>query len=346
MIDCAEQREIGLVLYPGAQLAAVQGLTDLFNIANRFHADMMRSQRAPLRITHWNASENEISCLFSSEPEETPKPGILILPPTLGSLPDVSTCEAIGRWLVEHHARGVSLVTICSGIFLVAPTGLLDGKMVSTHRICAPTLRDNFPNIGVDVEQRMIEHPDILTAGGFMAWVDVAFVLIERLLGEFVRAQTAHFVLSGHSAAMASRFNACVSSRKHGDSAVQRAQEFVHMRDGQGISLQSMASAAHLERRTLFRRFRNATGMTPIEYCRAVRTARARELLEGGDMPLKEVAESLGYVDASSFARAFRNSHGVPPGAYRKQHAGALEMQPAMRGIPASKEQMRARPMS
>ena len=80
-----------------------------------------------------------------------------------------------------------------------------------------------------------------------------------------------------------------------------------------------MATAAGLERRTLLRRFANATGMTPIKYCRAVRIARARELLEGGDTSQKQIAQSLGYKDVASFARVFRKSVGLAPGAYRKR---------------------------
>jgi AraC-like DNA-binding protein len=80
-----------------------------------------------------------------------------------------------------------------------------------------------------------------------------------------------------------------------------------------------MAAAAGLERRTFLRRFANATGMTPIEYCRAVRIARARELLECGNTPQKEIAQSLGYKDVASFARVFRKVTGLAPGAYRKR---------------------------
>ena len=98
-----------------------------------------------------------------------------------------------------------------------------------------------------------------------------------------------------------------------------KAQEWVNMRDGRGVSLAAMATAAGLERRTLLRRFASATGMTPIEYCRAVRIARARELLEGGDISQKQIAESLGYKDVASFARVFRNAVGSAPGAYRKR---------------------------
>ena len=91
------------------------------------------------------------------------------------------------------------------------------------------------------------------------------------------------------------------------------------MRDGTGVSLAALATAAGLERRTLLRRFASATGMAPIEYCRRVRIARARELLEGGDTSQKQIAESLGYKDVASFARAFRKAVGSAPGTYRKR---------------------------
>lgn len=316
--------EIGIVVYPGAQLAAVHGLTDLFDVANRIAANEARTGGAALRISHWAPTDAGMSCVYRSEPSVAPQPGILVLPPTLGHLPDPQTCDAIARWLLVQHGRGVGLVTICSGVFLVAGTGLLDGRTVSTHRGCARALVESFPKVAVDGEERMIEHPGILTAGGFMAWIDVALLLIERLLGEAVRTETASFALAGNGAGTALPAVGFAPRQAHGDAAVLRAQEFVHKRDGQGILLAAMAAAARLERRTFLRRFISATGMTPIEYCRAVRIARARELLEAGNMPLKRIAETLGYTDVSSFTRAFRRVHGVPPGTHRKRHGGAF----------------------
>ena len=93
----------------------------------------------------------------------------------------------------------------------------------------------------------------------------------------------ARFVLSDPAAGKARYFTGFAPPQTHGDGAVLKVQEWVHMRDGRGVSLAAMATAAGLERRTLLRRFPSATGMSPIEYCRAVRIARARELLEGGD---------------------------------------------------------------
>jgi transcriptional regulator GlxA family with amidase domain len=208
---------------------------------------------------------------------------------------------------------------VCSGAFILAATGLAAGRSVSTHHICAEALAKRFPDIAVDTDQRIIDHGDILSAGGFMAWVDVGLLLVERLLGSVVRAETARFVLSDPTASEARYFAGFAPRQTHGDQAVLKAQEWVHIRDGQDVSLGSMAATAGLERRTFLRRFVSATGTTPIEYCRAVRIARARELLEFGNTPQKEIAQSLGYQDVASFSRVFRKVMGVAPGAYRKK---------------------------
>ena len=121
-------------------------------------------------------------------------------------------------------------------------------------------------------------------------WVDVGLLLVERILGGVVRTETARFICSDPTASKARYFVGFAPRQAHGDTAVLKAQEWVHLRDGRDVALASMAAAAGLERRTFLRRFANATGMTPIEYCRAVRIARARELLEFGNTPQKEIA--------------------------------------------------------
>jgi transcriptional regulator GlxA family with amidase domain len=234
-------------------------------------------------------------------------------------LPDPSVPAGVASWLRSHHAGGAKLVSVCSGAFILAETGLVAGRSVSTHRICAEALAKRFPEIHVDTKQRIIDDGDIITAGGFMAWVDVGLLLVDRLLGGIVRAETARFILSDRAASEARYFAGFAPKQAHGDIAVLKAQEFVYIRDGRDVSLACMAAAAGLERRTFLRRFANATGMTPIEYCRAVRIARARELLEFGNTPQKAIAQSLRYKDVASFARVFRKATGLAPGAYRKR---------------------------
>src|SRR5262245_499463 len=314
--------EIGIVLYPGAQTACVHGLTDLFGIAVDIAVHQQRYDRAPLRLTHWqvvHSGDTKLSCVYDSDQHGSPQPRTLIIPPTMIDLPDPDVPAGVASWLRSHHARGAKLVSVCSGAFILAATGLADGRSVSTHRICAEALAKRFPEISVDINQRVIDHGDIISAGGFMAWVDVGLLLVERILGSVVRAETARFVLSDPTAREARYFAGFAPRQMHGDRAVLKAQEWVHIRDGQDVSLASMAATAGLERRTFLRRFVSATGMTPIEYCRAVRIARARELLEFGNTPQKEIARSLGYKDVASFSRAFRKVMGVAPGTYRKK---------------------------
>jgi transcriptional regulator GlxA family with amidase domain len=313
--------EIGIVLYPGAQTAAVHGLTDLFSVATKIALDQ-RTCRLSLRVTHWQPAHSrdaELCCVYDSAPGGRQRPGILIIPPTMVNLPDPDIPAGVVSWLRDKHAAGATLVSVCSGAFILAKTGLADGRAVATHQICRAALAARFPQIVVDTNLRIIDHGDIVTAGGFLAWVDVGLFLVDRILGPAVKAETACFVLSDPASSDARHFVGFPPPQSHRDKAVLKAQTWVHMRDGRGVSLAAMAAMAGLERRTFLRRFANATGMTPLEYCRGVRIARARELLISGDTPQKMIAESLGYSDVASFARVFRKATGAAPGAYRKR---------------------------
>ncbi|MBF9036281.1 helix-turn-helix domain-containing protein [Rhodobacterales bacterium HKCCE2091] len=314
--------DVGIVVYPGAQLTAVHGLTDLFAIAGRFAG--RAGAGAPPRVSHWQPDLDGEG--FARVLGEGPvaRPDILIVPPTMTDPPPLRVCQQVADWIRSAHAEGTLVVAICSGVYMLAHTGLLDGRVASTHHSYAAPIRESFPSVAIDLSRRVVDYPDLMTAGGFMAWVDIGLVLVGRLLGAAVRDQTARFILAAPSASVSGGGPAFVPPLGHGDAAVRRAQDLVHAHDGRGLALAQMALAAQLERRTFLRRFANATGMTPVDYCRSVRIARARELLESGDLALKEIADTLGYADVSSFARAFRRVEGVPPGSWRKRYGGAF----------------------
>src|SRR5580692_11034387 len=314
--------EVGIVDYPGAQVACMLGLTDLFRIASTIAVDQRRSGQTGLRVTHWkpiDSFDTNLSCVYDGAPRGSPQPRTLIIPPTMVNLPDPDIPAGVVSWVRNRHAAGTTLVSLCSGTFILAETGLVDGQSVATHQICAEALAKRFPKIVVDTNRRIIDHGNIITAGGFLSWVDLGLLLVDRVLGPATRAETARLVLADPAAGEVRYFSGFAPPQTHGDRAVLKAQEWVHMRDGRGVSLAAMAQAAGLERRTLLRRFASATGMTPIEYCRAVRIARARELLVAGDTSQKQIAQSLGYKDVASFARVFRKVVGSAPGAYRKR---------------------------
>lgn len=315
--------EIGLILYPGAQLAAVHGLTDLFAIADRA-ARAPSPPGARLRTTHWQLDPTAaMACVFDSAPVRPAGPDILVVPPTLVDLPTPEVMGAIAQWLAARHRAGAALASVCSGAFLLAETGLLGGRLAATHWSCADFLAERFPDIRVDTGSRVIDHGDMITAGGFMAWVDLGLRLVDRILGPGVKGETARFLLVDPRPSATP--GAFVPILSHGDHAILRAQHWLHVRDARDVSLAAMAAQARLEPRTFLRRFAKATGMTPLDYCRRVRIARAIELIEAGRTSTDNVAWSVGYADAGAFARVFRKVTGLSPAGYRRNMTNRTE---------------------
>jgi transcriptional regulator GlxA family with amidase domain len=231
--------EIGIVVYPGVQAAPVHGLTDLFGIAARIALNQQLHDRVPLRVTHWkpaNSRDAKLSCVYDSDPRGHPQPANLIIPPMVDINPSVPT--GVTAWLRGRHADGAELVSVCSGAFMLAETGLVARRSVSTHRICAEALAKRFPEIHVDTRRRIIDHGDIIT------WVDVGLLLVDRILGSGVRVETARLILSDPAASEARYFAGFAPRLAHGDTAVLKAQEWVHIRDGRDVSLTSMAATA------------------------------------------------------------------------------------------------------
>jgi transcriptional regulator GlxA family with amidase domain len=248
-LSASHAHEIGIVDYPGAQAACILGLTDLFGIASAIALDRPRSGQSALRVTHWKPTDSfdaHLSCVYDSGPRGSPQPQTLIIPPTLVSLPDPDAPAGVVSWVRDRHAAGATVVSLCSGAFILGETGLVDGLSVATHQICAEALAKRFPQIIVDTSQRIIDHGDIITVGGFLSWVDIGLFLVDRILGTAIRAETARFVLNDPAAAEARYFSGFAAPLTHGDGAVLKAQEWVHLRNGTGVSLAAMATAAGL----------------------------------------------------------------------------------------------------
>src|SRR6478736_709086 len=229
-MSASTAHEIGIVHYPGAQVACILGLTDLFGVASTIALDQRRSGQNPLRVTHWqplHSRDANLSCVYDSAPRGNPKPRTLIIPPTMVDLPDPDVPTGVVSWVRNRHAAGATLVSLCSGAFILAETGLVDGQSVATHQICAKALAKRFPKIVVDTNRRIIDHGDIITAGGFLSWVDLGLFLVYRIFGPAMWAETARFVLSRPAAGEARYFTGFAPPQTHGDRAVLKAQEWV-----------------------------------------------------------------------------------------------------------------------
>lgn len=313
--------EIGILLYPGVQLAAVHGLTDLFAMAGWVVSTHGGPRPGQIRVTHWRAetASGAIACVFDSMPVATPNPSYLLVPSSFLRPPSPEAVGAVAGWLRERHAAGVVIASNCLAAFLLAEAGLLSGRRVTTHWHFAAALAERFPDIVVDGDKLIIDEGDIITAGGLHAWGDLGLRLVGRVLSPAVAVMTARYLLLDFSGREQRHYSAFAPRLHHGDDAVLAVQRWLQSEHAGPVSLEAMADRAGMTARTLLRRFRKATGLTPIAYHQHLRMTRAREILESSTKSLKNVAWDIGYGDVTAFNRTFRRVMGIAPAEYRRR---------------------------
>lgn len=307
-----DPHRIGVLVYPGAQLSAVHGLTDLFEVANRLRAER-GAPSAGLAVQHWRAEEG----LKAPDAPLT----ALILPPSLGDGVPGDQVGPLAAWIADRHGEGTLVCSVCAGAFLLAETGLLAGRPATTHWGFAERFARRFPEVALDTDKLIIDDGDIITAGGLMAWVDLGLKLIDRLLGPAVMLSTARFFLvdpGGREQRFYSTFSPHLT---HGDAAILKAQHWLQARSGEKITQPMMAAEAGLGERTFLRRFHKATGLKPTQYLQHLRVGKARDMLELSALTVDEIAWRVGYEDPGAFRKIFHRVMGLSPGEYRRRFA-------------------------
>ncbi|QNQ99709.1 AraC family transcriptional regulator [Pseudomonas oryzihabitans] len=313
--------ELGLLLYPGVQWATVHGLTDLFEIAGRFTGTAEDAERPRLRVSHWRLEEGAAapSRVYDSLPAASGSPSVLILPPSLAEPITAEAAAPYREWLRRQHQSGVRLASICAGAFLLAETGLLDGRIATTHWLHVERFNARFPAVSLDADQLLIDGENLVTAGGLMAWTDLGLRLVDRYLGAKRMLDTARILVIDPPGRQQRYYSAFSPRLSHGDGAILAVQEWLQESGAQDIALDTLARRAGLEPRTFLRRFRQATGMTATAYGQQLRVGRARELLQASRLPLERVAWEVGYSDPGAFRKVFTRVVGLSPGDYRRR---------------------------
>ncbi|MCG7624998.1 GlxA family transcriptional regulator [Epibacterium sp. Ofav1-8] len=308
---------IGIVLYPGAQRSAAMGLADLFQVAARMTPEPQEDTRG-LQVRMIEAMSSTAADTAPALPEPSGDPWhVLILPPSLDAPIRAETAAPLADWLRRHHANGAILASVCGGAFLLAETGLLRQRAVTTHWAYADAFRDRFPEIDLDPDRLIIDGGDIISAGGLMSWTDLGLKLVDRFLGPLVMSKTARMMLVDPPGREQRYYSGFAPRLTHGDAPVLKVQHFLQRHEGKEARLATLAAEAGLEQRTLLRRFRKATGLTTTEYTQRLRVAKAQELLQFSRHPVERISWEVGYADAGAFRKVFHRIVGLTPGEYR-----------------------------
>ena len=313
--DSGPVAQIGLLIYPGCQLAAIYGLTDLFRIAVQWSGDPPRE----IRVTHWQATEDGVSCIWDSLPGARHRLTHVIAPPSIIMPENMAPAPAAAIWLRDQHAAGATLCSVCAGAFVLAETGLIDGRRATTHWAFAQQLAQRFPKVHLAAQHMVLDEGDIITAGGILAWADLGLTLVERFLGPATMLATARFLLIEPPRQSQLPFAQFIPRFDHGDDAIRQSQHHIHANATTLQGVADLQAAAGMTGRTFLRRFSAATGFRPVEYIQHVRIAKAREALERSLTPVDRIAWDVGYADPAAFRKLFQKLTGLSPAAYRQQ---------------------------
>lgn len=226
---------------------------------------------------------------------------------------------ASSAWLVDQWRSGAWLAANCTGTFILAQTGLLDGRTATTTWWLERQFRAKYPQVDLQLRSVITEADRLICAGASASYLLQAIRVIERFAGPAIASQAAKSMLIDVSQTSQVPYLPLLAERTHADSLVQRAQHWLQGHMTQELRICELAQALAISERTLIRRFRAALNQTPLAYLQDLRLEAARALLETGDQSVDVIANQVGYNDTSSFSRLFRQRIGMSPGAYRSR---------------------------
>jgi transcriptional regulator GlxA family with amidase domain len=224
-------------------------------------------------------------------------------------------------WLKRWHAQGARVAASCIGAFLLAESGLLDGRPATTHWMFAETLRSRYPSVKVTSDRLIVDAGDVITCGGATTFLSLVIYIVERF-GGHERAALARKVLlidGGRTSQLP--YMAFTPIREHGDELVLQVQDYIDTQLDTAIRVDALARTFGVSPRTLTRRFHNATHASVNSYVQQARMLLAKKLLETTDKPIEQIRAATGYLDPAAFRRAFRQTAGISPRQYRNTYA-------------------------
>jgi AraC family transcriptional activator FtrA len=252
--------------------------------------------------------------------DELARADTVILPGTADVHGDPS--PALIDALLAAHARGARLVSICSGAFVLAATGLLDGRRAATHWRYAELLARRYPRVRVASDVLYVDGDDVLTSAGTAAGIDLCLHLVRRDHGADVANRVARrMVVAAHRDGGQAQFVDLPMPSRPADDPIAVSMEWALGRLSERIGVGDLARRAHLSPRQFSRRFRDATGASPAAWLLRRRLDAALPLLESSDEPVETVGGRVGFPTPAAFRRHFARAYGVPPSAWRRNFA-------------------------
>jgi transcriptional regulator GlxA family with amidase domain len=320
---------VAILCFEGTYLSCAAGFADLLQVANVHLRDAWASAFSPFewsflsedgaRVAASSGLTIETQRLDNSGRHDAVLIPALHYPGYKRFARFLDDRSSVYAWLRAQWQSGAWIGANCTGTFLLAQSGLLDGRAATTTWWLDRAFRSRYPRVNLHYRSVLTEVDRLLCAGATATTMLQAIRIIQQFTGRDLASRCARAMLIDISHTGQIPYVPLLTEPAHQDALVDRAQHWLAANMAKEVSIRVLAGEMAVSERTLVRRFGAALGQTPLEYLQAVRLRAARALLESGDMPVQSIAGQVGYADASSFSRLFRAEVGLTPGDYRRR---------------------------
>jgi transcriptional regulator GlxA family with amidase domain len=316
---------VAIVAYPGVQSLDVAGPLEVFAGAQALIEACGRAERGYEVVV---LSRDGVPLGTSSGLEIVPHGDFALAPATLDTLivaggqgsREASADQVTIDWLTRASARARRTASVCTGAFLLASAGLLDGRQATTHWAAAGELARLHPAVRVDPEPIFLRDGNIWTSAGVTAGMDLALALVEEDLDREAALTIARYlVLFLRRPGNQSQFSSTLAAQEPAREPLREARRYILENIACDLSVETLAERAHMSPRHFARSFRVETGVTPARYVESVRLEAARRALEDTPAPVAAVARACGFPTAETMRRSFLRALGVGPAEYRRR---------------------------
>lgn len=321
---------VSLVATPDAQVSPLSGLYEVLNAFALLAAFEPETPMRPFEVEIVAPSKDDtrgasgLPLGAHRTHAEVERSDIVIVPLMMvaGAEWVPGRYPALVEWLRRMRAGGARLCSTCTGVLLLAETGLLNGGDATIHWAFAPTFARNFPKVRLRTEEVLVtsgERPEFVMTGGVTSWHDLALYLIATYVGPSAAHSMARLMMLQWHADGQAPYAGFSPPESHGDALVLEVQQWLRAHYAVANPVEEMVRRSRLPRRSFERRFVKATGLSPIAYVQAVRIEEAKRRLERSAAAVEEIGYTVGYENAAFFRRLFKRATRLTPAAYRRR---------------------------
>jgi transcriptional regulator GlxA family with amidase domain len=306
-------------------LSSIVGAYKIFTRANERWKEAGNKQLFKIQLAGISKKVEFYDGLFTVKPHTSvsaiTKTHLIIIP-SLNHEYQIAVKEnkVLIDWIEKQYKKGAEVASICTGAFMLASSGLLDGKSCSTNWAVADKFRAMFPKVNLQPDKLITDENGIYTNGGAYSFLNLIIYLIEKHFDRQTAIYCSKIFQIEMDRQSQSEFIIFKGQKSHGDDMVKKAQSYIEEKLDEKISFEHLSSRFAVGRRNFDRRFIKATGNTPLEYSQRVKIESAKRAFETSRKTINEVMHEVGYSDVKAFREVFRKITGISPLEYRNKY--------------------------